>query len=378
MRATWLLGIAVAAALTSVAILISLTVPGDTFGDIPPSLSSEPLPPRGIVTIAVRAGESAKSIGEKLEETSVVRSSRQFESLAALLGYADQLQAGTYDFEPGLSTLQVLERIHGGITSPRTVTIPEGRRLEEVAEILAANGVVGVADFFAALEQPANWSGTLAADRPLGASLEGYLFPATYTFSLRATGDEVARQMLERLDQAFPPDRLFQLNQQGRSVHEVLTLASIVERETLVAEERALIASVFSNRLGEGIRLESDVTVQYAISEIPGSIDRFGYWKRELTLDDLAFPSPYNTYVSAGLPPGPIANPGDASIAAAIDPPPSNLFFFVARGDGSHVFAETFDEHLRNAREFLGLDDQVPIADVGEGDLDDAEAERAP
>ena len=378
MRATWLLGIAVAAALTSVAILISLTVPGDTFGDITPPLSSEPLPPRGIVTIDVRAGESAKSIGEKLEETGVVRSSRQFESLAALLGYADQLQAGTYDFEPGLSALQVLERIHGGITSPRTVTIPEGQRLEEVAEILAANGVVGVAEFFAALEQPANWSGTLAADRPLGASLEGYLFPATYTFSLRATGDEVVRQMLERLDQAFPPDRLFQLNQQGRSVHETLTLASIVERETLVAEERALIASVFSNRLGESIRLESDVTVQYAVSEIPGSIDRFGYWKRELTLDDLAFPSPYNTYVSAGLPPGPIANPGDASIAAAIDPPPSNLFFFVARGDGSHVFAETFDEHLRNAREFLGLDDQVPIADVGEEDLDDAEAERAP
>ena len=378
MRATWLLGIAAAAALTSAAILISLTVPGDTFGEITPPLSSEPLPPRGIVTIDVRAGESAKSIGEKLEETGVVRSSRQFESLAALLGYADQLQAGTYDFEPGLSALQVLERIHSGITSPRTVTIPEGRRLEEVAEILAANGVVGLAEFFAALEEPANWSGTLAADRPLGVSLEGYLFPATYTFSLRATSDEVVRQMLERFDQAFPPDRLFQLGRQGRSVHEVLTLASIVERETLVAEERALIASVFSNRLDEGIRLESDVTVQYAVSEIPGSIDRFGYWKRELTLDDLAFPSPYNTYVSAGLPPGPIANPGDASIAAAIDPPPSNLFFFVARGDGSHVFAETFDEHLRNAREFLGLDDQVPIADVGEEGLDDAEAERAP
>ena len=378
MRTTWLLGIAVAAALTSVAILISLTVPGDTFGDNPLPLSSEPLPPRGIVTIDVRAGESAKSIGEKLEETGVVRSSRQFESLAALLGYADQLQAGTYDFEPGLSALRVLERIHSGITSPRTVTIPEGRRLEEVAEILAANGVVGVAEFFAALEEPANWSGTLAADRPLGASLEGYLFPATYTFSLRATGDEVVRQMLERLDQAVPPDRLFQLSRQGWSVHEVLTLASIVERETLVAEERMLIASVFNNRLGEGIRLESDVTVQYAISEIPGSIDRFGYWKGELTLDDLAFPSPYNTYVSVGLPPGPIANPGDASIAAAIDPPPSNLFFFVARGDGSHAFAETFDEHLRNARELLGLDDQVPIADLGEEGLDDAEAERAP
>ena len=110
----------------------------------------------------------------------------------------------------------------------------------------------------------------------------------------------------------------------------------------------------------------------------PGSIERFGYWKTALTLDDLTFPSPYNTYVTAGLPPGPIANPGDASIAAAIDPPPSNLFFFVARGDGSHVFAETFDEHLRNAREFLGLGDQVPIGDVGEEGPDDAEAERAP
>ena len=148
MRAPWLLGIAIASALASAAVLISLAVPGDTFGDTVPPLDSEPLPPRGIVTIDVRAGESAQSIGEKLEEADVVRSSRQFESLAALLGYADQLQAGTYDFEPGLSALQVLERIYGGVTSPRIVTIPEGRRLEEVAAILAANGVVGEAEFF--------------------------------------------------------------------------------------------------------------------------------------------------------------------------------------------------------------------------------------
>ena len=378
MRAAWLLGIVVASALTSVAIFVSLGVPGDAYGDAAPSLDSESLPPRSIATIDVQAGESAKIIGEKLEEAGVVRSSRQFESLAALLGYADQLQKGTYDFEPGLSALQVLERIYGGVTSPRIVTIPEGRRLEEVAEILAANGVTGAAEFLAALEEPANWSGTLADDRPRGASLEGYLFPATYTFSLRAAADEVVRQMLERLDQAFAPDRLFQLNRQGRSVHEILTLASIVERETVIAEERAVVASVFSNRLGEGIRLESDATVQYAISEIPGSSERFGYWKADLTLVDLAFPSSYNTYFSAGLPPGPIANPGDASIAAAIDPPPSPFFFFVARGDGSHVFAETFDEHLRNAQEFLGWGDRVPIVDVGEEGPDDAGVERTP
>ena len=373
MRAVWLLGIAVASALTGLAILISIGVPGGAFSDDAPPLDDGPLPPRGIVTIEVERGVSAEQIGEQLEQARVVRSSRQFESLAELLGYADLLQAGSYDFEPGLSTLQVLERIREGVTSPRVVTIPEGRRLEEVAEILAANDVVSVEAFLAALEQPANWSGTLAADRPLGASLEGYLFPATYTFSLRASAGEIVRLMLERLDQEFPPERLQQLTDQGRGLHEVLTLASIVEREAALADERPLVASVFSNRLAQGMRLEADPTVQYAISRLPGSVARFGYWKEGLSLDDLSFPSPYNTYFSAGLPPGPIANPGAASVAAAIDPQPTPFLFFVARGDGSHVFAATFEQHLRNVEQFQGSGGsppETPADELAPGDLE--------
>ena len=286
---------------------------------------------------------------------------------------------GTYDFEPGLSALQVLERIYGGVTSPRIVTIPEGRRLEEVAEILAANGVTGRPPIFSP-----HW-------RSLRTGVAHWLMTARVTLHSKV----IFFQRLTPFPSARLPTRLsarclnastkrFRLiassNSTGRGVActRFLTLASIVERETVIAEERAVVASVFSNRLGEGIRLESDATVQYAISEIPGSSERFGYWKADLTLVDLAFPSSYNTYFSAGLPPGPIANPGDASIAAAIDPPPSPFFFFVARGDGSHVFAETFDEHLRNAQEFLGWGDRVPIVDVGEEGPDDVGVERTP
>ena len=372
MRAVWLLGIAVALALTGVAILISLGGPGGAFSDDAPPLEDQPLSPRGIVTIEIEPGDSAEQIGEKLEDAHVVRSSRQFELLAQLLGYADLLQAGTYDLEPGLSTLQVLDRIRGGVTSPRRVTIPEGRRLEEVAEILADGGVVTTEQFFAALEDPANWSGTIAAERPLGVSLEGYLFPATYTFSLRATADDIIRLMLERLDAEFPPDLLIQLAEQGWGVHEILTLASIVEREAVLAQERPLIASVFGNRLAQGMRLEADPTVQFAISQLAGSVERFGYWKEGLTLDDLAFPSPYNTYFSAGLPPGPIANPGASAIAAAVNPESSVFLFFVARHDGSHVFAETFEEHLLNVQEFQGLGDAEPAAPTDERTAEDS------
>ena len=144
------------------------------------------------------------------------------------------------------------------------------------------------------------------------------------------------------------------LETQSLSLFEVVTLAAIVEREAVVAEERPLIAGVFLNRLRLGIPLQADPTVQFALTTVPGNVEQYGYWKQGITLDDLAFDSPYNTYVYAGLPPGPIANPGLSSIEAVIRPATTEFLFFVAKGDGSgeHVFAETLEEHLQNvARE---------------------------
>jgi UPF0755 protein len=143
-----------------------------------------------------------------------------------------------------------------------------------------------------------------------------------------------------------------QLEGQSMSLFDVVTLASIVEREAAVPEERGIIASVFLNRLRLGIALQADPTVQYAVASDPASVELYGWWKKELTLDDLKIDSPYNTYLYPGLPPGPIANPGLASIEAVVQPPATNFLFFVAKNDGTHVFAETLEEHLRNVEQY--------------------------
>ena len=361
MRVVWLLSIALTSALVGVAILISMAVPGWTLDEEPPLSTPEPLAQTEVVTIVVRPGDSAKVIGEALETGGVIRSARLFETLVVLLGYEDTLHTGIYDLEPGLGTTEIIDRLHGGVTSPLQVTIPEGLRSEEIANLLEEQGIVNGADFLSALRQSANWLGTPAEERPLGLSLEGYLFPATYRISLRATADDIVRLMLQRLADEFPEARRQEIAASGRSVHEVLTLASIVEREAVLKEEQPLIASVFSNRLAQGMPLEADPTVQYAVAQAPGSVERFGYWKEALTLADLATPSPYNTYGVVGLPPTPIANPGAAAIAAAIQPAETTFLFFVACGsEGAHLFADTLEEHQANVDRCLGPIETLP------------------
>lgn len=355
MRLVWLLSIALTSALVGVALLISMAVPGWTLEEEPPISTPKPPAQTEVVTIVVRQGDSAKVIGESLESTGVIRSSRLFETLVALLGYENALHTGVYDFEPGLGTTEIIDRLHGGITSPLQVTIPEGLRIEEIANLLEERGIVSGADFLAALRRPGNWRGTPAEQRPPGVSLEGYLFPATYRISLRATADDIARLMLQRLAEEFPEARRQEIAAGGRNVHEVLTLASIIEREAVLKDEQPLIASVFSNRLAQGMLLEADPTVQYAVAQMPGSVEQFGYWKEALTLADLAIASPYNTYGVAGLPPTPIANPGAGAIAAAIQPAETTSLFFVACGsDGAHLFADTLEEHQANVERCLG------------------------
>lgn len=298
--------------------------------------------------VEVEPGDGASDIARALFDAGVIDSPRRFETLVSLFGYEGSLAAGVYDFEAGLTTTEIIERIRRGITAPLLVTIPEGLRLEEIAERLAQAGVVTASEFLAATTRVANWAGTLAALRPGGTPLDGYLFPSTYRFSARASADEVVRTMLERFDAQFTTELLSAINQRGRTVHSVLTMASIVEREAVVASERADIAAVFWNRLAAQIPLQADPTVQYALAEDPLSVQEFGYWKADLTVDDLAVESPYNTYAVAGLPPTPIASPGLAAIEAAVFPADTDFLYFVATGDGSHVFAETFEEHLEN------------------------------
>jgi peptidoglycan lytic transglycosylase G len=313
-------------------------------------------PGNGPILISVEAGDNAADIGRRLQASDIIDNGASFERLAKIIGAESHLAAGEYEFLPGTSVLDAVARIRDGLTAARIVSIPEGRRIEEVAEILQQRGVVSADDFLAAANAIATNGSSVDADllssRPASATLEGYIYPATYSFSYRVDASDVVLQMIDALATRFTPELRQEAQQEGLTVHQVLTLASIVEREAVLPEERPIIASVYLNRMAIGMPLQADPTVQYAITARPGSVVEYGYWKRELSLQDLQFDSTYNTYVQPGLPPGPIANPGIDSIVAVIRPAKTNYFYFVAKPDGSHAFAETFEEHQLNVQRY--------------------------
>ena len=301
-------------------------------------------------SVTIVDGDSAAVIARRLLNSQAIESAARFELLALLLGWESRLEPGSYSFEAGLTTYEILRRIHFGETSPLRVVIPEGLRLEQVTERLAQAGVVDRAEFAAALATAAESApaGTLAAQRPRHTSLEGYVFPSAYSFPLGTSADQALRLMLERFDSAMTPQLREQITASGRSLHEILTIASIIEREVVEDAERVLVSAVIWNRLDAGMPLQMDSTVQYAVGS------EAEWWKRELSFEDLALVSAYNTYHASGLPPTPIASPGLASIEAAANPANVPYLFFVARGDGTHAFAVTYEEHQANAERYGG------------------------
>jgi UPF0755 protein len=225
------------------------------------------------------------------------------------------------------------------------VTIPEGWRAEEIAKYLEARGVV---DGSAFLDAVAGRDPAIDLPLPEGASsFEGYLFPDTYDFGREPTPRSVLKTFLQDFDRRVTDATFAKADARGLSEHELLTLASIVEREATEPEERAEIAAVFRNRMAQGMPLQADPTVQYA--RVPfGTLSADAFWPTDLTRDDLQIRSPYNTYQVKGLPPAPICNPGVAAIRAAAEPSDRPWLYFVAKGDGSHLFARTLDEHNQN------------------------------
>ena len=308
------------------------------------------------ILLVVESGDTAADIGTRLEAAEIIDSSESFERLARMIGAESALVAGEYEFLEGTSVLDAVVRVRDGLTASQIVTLREGLRVEEIAEVLEERGVVSADEFLTAAHSISATStgvdSDLLASRPPSSTLEGYLYPATYSFSRSVDANQVVLTMIEALSTRFTPDLRAEAAARGLSVHQVLILASIVEREAVLPEERELIASVYLNRIADGMPLQADPTVQYALTQRPGSIQEFGYWKRALSLEDLEYQSTYNTYVQAGLPPGPIANPGIESIMAVIRPAQTNYFFFVATGDGGHEFAETFDQHLVNIDQY--------------------------
>ena len=336
-------------ALLGVGVWLLSETPATLVNEEPPRLGPTRQPGAEPIIVEVDEGDSAEEIGEKLEEAGVIESARLFRVLASLLGVSNDMAAGDYEFEHTETALSAVRRISQGVTASLVVTIPEGLRAEEIGGLLERRGVVSAADFRNALG--VSYVTPFLEGEP-GGGLEGFLFPATYGFSRPLLPHMAVQQLLDAFDQRYREELLPALARAGgRPLDEIVVLASIVEREARVAEERPLIASVFLNRLELGLPLQADPTVQYALGNDPESVRRFGYWKQELTLADLLVSSPYNTYVTVGLPPGPIANPGLDSLLAAVRPAETNYLFFVARPDGSHAFAETLEEHRRNVCE---------------------------
>ncbi|MDP2674039.1 MAG: endolytic transglycosylase MltG [Dehalococcoidia bacterium] len=325
----------------------------DLVDEVPPTPASTPSATApGPVSVSVKQGQGVIEIGDALEDAGVIDSAIQFRVLVALLGYERMLQAGDYELEPNMPVLQVVYRMRRGIISPSFVTLIEGWRLEQIADALDEQGIISREEFLKAAVAD-NFDFDFL--NPLGpqTSLEGYLLPATYFYRRSDTAEDVIQQMLEAMDEGFTKELRSEALDAGLTMRGVLTLASIIEREAKVPEERPIMAQVFLKRLRLGIALEADPTVQYAVAEDAASVEEFGYWKTELTKDDLGVDSPYNTYRYGGLPPGPISAPRLDSILAVIHPADTNYLYFVAKPDGSHSFAETFEEHQRNIEEFL-------------------------
>lgn len=298
-------------------------------------------PPGGdetVVAFEVPAGASLQRVARDLESAGLVRSAWGFEWLARWRGRAGDLRAGEYELSPRFSAGEVLAVITAGQVKTHPVALPEGLTAVEIAGRIEAAGLADAGEFLAAVRDP----GFVAELGVEGASLEGYLFPETYQLARGLSARAVARTLVEHFLEAWA-EIAPRAEERGLSMAEVVTLASIVEKETGAPEERPLIAAVFLNRLRLGMRLETDPTVIYGIPDFDGNL-------RRVHLEDAS--NPYNTYRIPGLPPGPIANPGAAALGAVVEPADTEYLYFVSRNDGTHVFSRTYREHVNAVNEF--------------------------
>lgn len=307
---------------------------------------SDPTP----VVFTVEPGENAATIAAALEEAGLISDAQLFRWLLRYRRADQSLEAGTFQLNRAMTMDEIIVALQQGRLEEISVTIPEGWRAEQVAAALEEQGLFPAAEYLAVVHDPHRFDYDFLSDLPSGATLEGFLFPDTYrVVKEQVTPESFVRMQLETFNQRLSPELRRAAQEQGMTLFQAVTLASIVEREAVVAEERSLIAGVFINRWQDGMLLNADPTVQYALGRQAGQ-----WWKRPLLLEDLEVESPYNTYKVPGLPPGPICNPGADALRATITAPPTDYYFFVARGDssGTHVFAKTFEEHQQNvARE---------------------------
>ena len=281
--------------------------------------------------IRVEQGESLATVARKLAERGLIPSRLIFSLWARATGAEKRIHQGLYRFDAPVPGREILDRLITGRGSFQTVTIPEGLTLREIAELLDKLQIADKNRFLAQAKDA-----TFLASLGLrGKGLEGYLFPSTYHFTPATAEKDIIFTMVEQFRKASLPILTQNEGAAQLSQHEALTLASIIEKETGIDAERPLVSAVFHNRLKRQMPLQSDPTVIYGIKEFDGN----------LTRKHLQDTTPYNTYRIAALPPGPICNPGIASIRAALQPAPVGYLYFVSKNDGTHVFSETLEEH---------------------------------
>ncbi len=291
--------------------------------------------------VDIPQGTSPSGIGRRLVDAGVVRDTWIFRYELARTRTGRRLQAGEYRFDRPMTVKEVVAAIARGDVYLRPITFREGLTIKQMAELFETKGFGTAADFVAAAADA-----SLIHDvDPAARDLEGYLFPDTYSLPRHTTAAQLVARMAGAFQKVFTPELRARAEARGLSPRELVTLASIVEKETGKADERPLVAAVYANRLKIGMGLQCDPTVIYAL-------ERAGRYNGNLTRDDLHLDSPYNTYRYAGLPPGPIANPGRASLEAAASPADVPYLYFVSRNDGSHAFASSLDEHNHNVYEF--------------------------
>ena len=302
------------------------------------------------VRFTILPGATAQRIADNLVESALIGDDALFVNYARVAGYDRLFQAGVYFLNASQSIVEIAALLTDSSSSFIPFRSPEGARIEELAELIDSNGMFAFsgADFLAQVGWGANLPADFAAwaGIPAGASLEGYMFPDTYQLPPAISALGLRESLLRNFRERVGDDLRNAALARNLTLHQAVTLASIVEREAVWRDEHAQIAGVYLNRLAQGMRLEADPTVQYALHGARGS-----WWGQISQADYRQVASPYNTYLYASLPPGPIASPGLSAIQAAIYPAESDYFYFRAACDGSHYhrFAITYDEHLRNA-----------------------------
>jgi len=300
-------------------LLLFLTI----YWDSPVNRSGE------VQTFTVKFGDTAGVVGMRLQQQNLIHSAFFFRILTYMQGKENKIQAGEYSLSPSMGTQKILSLLVSSIVreTAMRITIPEGFTAREIAERMDDAGLCSYSEWMRIVSESKSYPVNLHSNEMI--SLEGFLFPDTYFFQRGRPCEKYIQTMVDRFFEIFTDEDINEANRQGFTLNGIVTLASLVEKEARLAEEREVIAGVLRNRLARDMFLQCDATVQYALPQR----------KKRLLYEDLEIESPYNTYLHKGLPPGPICNPGEDSLYAALHPADVPYLYYVARNDGSHIFS---------------------------------------